>query len=299
MNKHIVCTPEGCYRTRDVKRLPPASQSSVQLFSSVPCATYEPKWGKPPGRLTRTGPMPFPEDIGEDEPEGTDVGIPPTPPLFPLIPPMSEQDGGGRQGSKVKSEKRTEVEMSEMFREAVIPAPGPVEAVIPAPGQAATSSAPEVGPPDIHRPMEDDEDRQHDEDEPRSKRVKTVGGLVTLDVPLVSDDDLVEAMRLDALTDHPEEGPENLQERKRLLKEGTHLELDRLQQFTAYKPVLKKDSSHVIPTRWVYRFKRDKNAQWFGRARLVAKDFASWATSEYFAPTTGVSTSRVLDIITA
>ena len=314
-DEHIVCTALGCYRTRDVRRLPLSSQTSLELFRLVPCPTFEPKWGKPPGRVTRSGPPPIPEDVGEEEPEGTS-GIPPTPPLIPSIPVIPatlverQQEDEGR--AKRFKREASEVKISEDPREAGISAP-PREAGVSAPGVASSSGSSgsssvnlpstqvEIDAPNLLLPPTSMEqaDIHDEEDEPRAKRTKTVGGVFTLDSSLVPDEEHIETMRRDALTDHPEEGPDDPLERKVLLEEGTNLELDRLEQFRAFKPVPRPNDQKVIATRWVYRFKRDKQGKWFGRARFVAKDFASWVTSEFFAPTTGVSTARVLDIIGA
>eukprot|EP00971_Amphidinium_carterae_P026731 527304-Amphidinium_carterae.1 len=139
------------------------------------------------------------------------------------------------------------------------------------------------------------EDGDGESEDQTVKRLRVVAGLVTMDEELQSF-----AAEDEDEDDGGESAPADPVLRRKLMHEGFQLELTRLEEFESFTPcdrrTLQQDD-RVLGVRWVEKWKKSEGGELVFRARFVMKDFADSKTFAFFAPTTSVSTSRILSCL--
>ena len=157
-------------------------------------------------------------------------------------------------------------------------------------------------------PRRREEDDTGELEEGDSKRPRIVGSIASMNVEEECDNEYVTLMDTaildeDSEIDYIPGGPEDKGERAKMNREGVQLELARFVDFNAFeavqRSVVKEQGKKIIKTGWVKVFKQHEDGIWFLRARFVGKEIAYSPSFAYFAPTTSVSTARLLDILGA
>ena len=332
-DEHVVFNGKGLFKTRDLRRLVADSRSDLGLIKSLEVVPWQPVWGEPPGRRTRSA-APVAEPVGLENPSGglfarrrleepgpgpqTPMPVPSTPlPQTPRAPgrgqeTVRETPPEADTNPRVDNRKGTQDTGSRGQKRVAVDEPGGATSSSSSSSsdQAMEQEQETVG--EGSRPKSPDSRDRPEEEEPESKRLRTVGMIATMDVleetagasELFSEAAKVEETKeVGKQTIGAEwgDGPRDPELRERLVREGTTLELQRLKDFEVYEVVRRstsaEPSARVIKTRWVEGFKRNPDGEWICRRRFVAKDIAFEASWAFFAPTTSTSTSRILDAI--